>query len=103
MTEEQDRSGISDTSRFLVSGARQASWVGAERGRLHDAMCSIPGQVIRGSNVIIDTNSILQLVRPVLSFPVKVPAAEDFKASAGRDLDRADGIVLHQGEQILRR
>src|SRR5512142_2587993 len=41
MTEEQDRSGKSDTSRFLVSGARQAFWVRTEQGRLHEAMPAI--------------------------------------------------------------
>ena len=99
MTEEQDRSGISDTSRFLVSGARQAFWVRTEQGRLDEAMFTIQRKLRSAPNAIIESNSILQFIRPDLYITVLDPATEDFKASAERYLDRADGIVLHQSEQ----
>ena len=38
ISEERDRSGESDTSRFLVAGAAQALWVRTEQGRLAEAM-----------------------------------------------------------------
>jgi hypothetical protein len=99
MTEEHDKSGISDTSRFLVSGARQAFWVRTEQGRLHEAMFTIERKLNSAPNAIIESNSILQFVRPDLYITVLDPATEDFKASAERYLDRADGIVLHRSEQ----
>ena len=99
MTEEHDKSGISDTSRFLVSGARQAFWVRTEQGRLHEAMFTIERKLNSAPNAIIESNSILEFVRPDLYITVLDPATEDFKASAERYLDRADGIVLHRSEQ----
>src|SRR5215475_3736500 len=38
ISEERDRSGESDTSRFLVAGAPLALWVRTEQGRLAEAM-----------------------------------------------------------------
>src|ERR1700680_4317015 len=38
ISEEQDRSGKSDTSRFLAAGAVRAWWVRTEQGRLAEAM-----------------------------------------------------------------
>src|ERR1022692_1315715 len=38
VTEERDRSGESDTSRFLAAGAVQALWARTEQGRLAEAM-----------------------------------------------------------------
>jgi len=99
MTEEHDKSGISDTSRFLVSGARQAFWVRTEQGRLHESMFTIERKLNSAPNAIIESNSILEFVRPDLYITVLDPATEDFKASAERYLDRADGIVLHRSEQ----
>jgi hypothetical protein len=99
MTEERDRSGRSDTSRFLVSGARQAFWVRTEQGRLHEAMSAIQSNLANVENAIIESNSILEFVEPDLYITVLDPATEDFKASAKRYLDRADAIVLHGTEE----
>ena len=38
VSEEKDRSGESDTSRFLVAGADHSWWVRTEQGRLAEAM-----------------------------------------------------------------
>ena len=95
MTEEQDRSAKSDTSRFLVSGARQAYWVRTEQGRLHEAMFAIQRKLASAENAIIESNSILQFIQPDLYIAVLDPATEDFKISAQRYLARADAIVLH--------
>jgi len=38
ISEEKDRGGESDTSRFLVAGAARALWVRTEQGRLAEAM-----------------------------------------------------------------
>src|SRR6201998_228310 len=37
ISEERDRSGESDTSRFLLAGAARALWVWTEQGRLAEA------------------------------------------------------------------
>ena len=95
MTEEHDRSGKSDSSRFLVAGARRAFWVRSEQGRLHEALPAIQRKVAEAENVIIESNSILQFVDPDLYITVLDPVTEDFKASAQKYLERADAVVLH--------
>lgn len=103
MTEEQDRSGKSDTSRFLTSGAKRAFWVRTEQGRLQEAMPAIQRRLVEAENAILESNSILQFIQPDLYITVLDPATEDFKASAHKYLDRADAVVLHQnGNQAVR-
>ena len=98
MTEEKDGSGKSDTSRFLVSGARRAFWVRTEQGRLDEAMPAIQRRIAEAENAILESNSILQFIEPDLYITVLDPATEDFKASAQKYLDRADAIVLHESQ-----
>ena len=54
ISEEQDRSGESDTSRFLVSGATRAWWVRTEQGRLADAMPKVRQLVDSAGNAILN-------------------------------------------------
>lgn len=44
--------------------------------------------------VILESNSLLQFLKPSLYFAVIDPAREDFKDSARVALDRADALVL---------
>ena len=95
IAEERDRTGDSDTSRFLVSGAQRAWWVRTQQGRLAEAMNQVRACVAEAQNAIIESNSILKFIRPDLYLTVLDPAVEDFKASAQQFLDRADAVVLH--------
>ena len=99
ITEEKDRSGKSDSSRFLVAGARRAFWVRTEQGRLHEAIHAIQRKISEAENSIIESNSILQFIKPNLYITVLDPATEDFKASAREYFDRADAIVWHESRQ----
>ena len=96
VTEERDRSGESDTSRFLVAGAAHAWWVRTEQGRLAEAMPRVR-QILDGAqNVIIESNSILRFLKPDLYLTVLDPGTADFKTSAQTFLDRADAVLLHE-------
>lgn len=99
ITEEKDRSGKSDSSRFLTSGAARAFWVRTEQGRLHEALPAIQRRIEESENAILESNSILEFLRPDLYITVLDPAIHDFKASAKRYLDRADAVVLHDGKK----
>jgi hypothetical protein len=44
--------------------------------------------------LILESNSLMQFVKPSLYFAVVDPAREDFKDSARAALDRADALVL---------
>ena len=96
ISEEQDRSGKSDTSRFLAAGAVRAWWVRTERGRLTEAMPAVRRRLAECQNSILESNSILKFVRPDLYLTVLDPATEDFKKSAQEFMDRADAVILHQ-------
>jgi hypothetical protein len=96
INEERDRSGESDTSRFLVAGAVQALWVRTEQGRLAEAMPALRRRLEGARNVIIESNSVLKFLRPDLYLSVLDPSTADFKNSAREFLDRADAVILHQ-------
>jgi len=95
VTEETDRSGDSDTSRFLVAGAEHSWWVRTQQGHLAEAMPRVRAILASADNVIVESNSILRFVKPDLYLTVLDPATEDFKRSAQEFLDRADAVVLH--------
>ena len=96
ITEERDRAGDSDTSRFLIAGASRVFWVRTEQGRLAEAMPALRNRLEGARNVIIESNSVLKFLRPDLYLTILDPATADFKKSAQEFLDRADAIILQQ-------
>lgn len=98
VSEEKNRSGESDTSRFLVAGADHAWWVRTQQGRLAEAMPRIRKILATTQNAIIESNSIMRFLKPDLYLTVLDPATEDFKTSAQTFLDRADAVLLHSVE-----
>jgi len=100
ITEERDRSGEADSSRFLVAGAQRAFWVRTEQGRLAEAMPALRQRLQSAYNVIIESNSVLRFLRPDLYVTVLDPATADFKNSAREFLDRADAVILHASDAI---
>src|SRR5271165_7396646 len=95
VTEERDRSGESDSSRFLVSGAARSLWVRTRQGMLAEAMPRIRQELASAENAIMESNSILRFIRPDIYITVLDPATADFKQSAQQFLDSADAVVLH--------
>jgi len=102
ISEEKDRSGESDTSRFLLAGAVRAWWVRTEQGRLAEAVPTIRRRLAESENVIVESNSILKFVRPDLYVTVLDPATADFKRSAQEFLDQADAVILHGAQDGAR-
>ena len=100
VTEEKDRSGESDTSRFLLAGAERVFWVRTQQGRLAEAMPAVRKRMEGADNVIFESNSILKFLRPRLYLTVLNPSTEDFKTSAREFLDLADALILHDCEGL---
>ena len=96
ISEEQDRSGKSDSSRFLAAGAARALWVRSKQGMLAEALPGLRQELAGAQNVIIESNSVLRFLRPDLYLPVLDPATADFKATSREFLDRASAVVLHR-------
>ena len=99
VTEEHDRGGESDSSRFLVSGAVRSLWVRTRQGMLAEAMPRLRKELATAENAILESNSVMKFVRPDLYLTVLDADNPDFKASAKEFLDRADAIVLHAGTE----
>jgi hypothetical protein len=100
ISEERDRSGASDTSRFLAAGAAKVFWVRTEQGRLAEAIPTFRKRLEAAQNVIIESNSILKFLRPDLYLAVLDPSTADFKNSAREFLDRADAVILHDFDGV---
>ena len=98
ITEERDRSGETDTSRFLVAGAKKVLWVRTQQGFLAEAMPRLRQHLAAARDVIIESNSVMRFIRPDLYVVVLDPENEDFKNSAREFLDRADALLLHKSE-----
>jgi hypothetical protein len=97
ITEERDRSGESDTSRFLLAGAARVYWARTEQGRLAEAMPSLRHRIAGAHHVIIESNSVVKFLRPDVYLTVLDPSQPDFKNSAREFLDRAHAVILHGG------
>jgi molybdopterin-guanine dinucleotide biosynthesis protein len=91
---ERDPVSGTDTSRFLAAGAARSVWVRTRIGMLADAMPRIEKELATSENAILESNSVLEFLRPDLYLTVLDPAVADFKDSARRFLPLADAILL---------
>jgi hypothetical protein len=94
LDEDRCRDSGTDTSRFLAAGASRSLWLRAKQGRLAEALPLLRQAFAPGGNIIIESNSVLQFVRPVLFLMALDPATPDFKRSANSALNRADAFIL---------
>lgn len=90
---EKDANSGTDTSRYLAAGAARSLWVRTEQGHLAEAMPRLRKELAGAGNAIVESNSVLQFLRPDLYLASLDPANKDFKPSAARFLDRADAIL----------
>ena len=93
-----------DSGRFLAAGARRSFWLRTKQGYLAEGMPllrkalreaaetdqSAPGRVI------LESNTLLQFLKPSLYLMVLDPSKADFKESARLQMDRASAFVLRQ-------
>lgn len=102
ISEERDAAGRGDTCRFLRAGAQRSLWVRVKQGHLCEAMPVLRQRLADASNVVIESNSVLEFLEPDLYLTVLDARTEDFKASARRFLDRASAVVLRSGNSAPR-
>jgi hypothetical protein len=99
--EAQPQSGT-DSARFLAAGAKRSFWLRTKQGFLAEGLPlmrdalkqTFSGRGEDSPPLILESNSLLQFLKPSLYFAVIDPAREDFKDSARVALDRADALVL---------
>jgi hypothetical protein len=97
-----------DSARFLAAGAKRSFWLRTKQGYLAEGLpllrraltevasgeWRVPSEEGRKTAVILESNSLMQFVKPSLYFAVIDPLREDFKESAQIALDRANALVL---------
>jgi len=98
ISEEKDRAGLTDTSRFLVAGADRVWWVRSQQGHLAEALPDLRRVLSNSGNAILESNSVVKFLRPDLYLSVLDPETADFKQSAQEFLDRADAVILHAND-----
>ena len=99
---ETDAATGTDSARFLAAGAIRSFWLRTKQGYLAEglpllrhALASLPDTAEKTpANVLIESNSLLQFLRPALYVAVLNPDKEDFKPTAQSLLDRADIFAL---------
>ena len=91
-----------DSARFLAAGAKRAFWLRTKQGFLAEGLPMLRAALAETlleeggppAPVIVESNSLMQFLKPSLYLAVVDPAREDFKESARAALDRADVLVL---------
>lgn len=95
--ERQGGDATTDSGRYLAAGAVHSFWVRTRTGDLAEAMPRIRQEIAQAENVVIESNSILRFLRPDLYLSVLDPDTVDFKESAKYFLDRADAVLVPEG------
>lgn len=93
LTEEYE-ADETDSGRFLGAGAARSFWLRVPSGELPRAAQMVNKILAQGENTIVESNSILELVKPDLFLMLLDFGCEDFKPSSLRFMDRADAFVV---------
>jgi hypothetical protein len=99
---ESDALSGTDSARFLAAGARRAFWLRTKQGYLAEGMPLLRRALEEATgekdgsalNLIIESNSLLQFLKPSVYLAVLDPEKRDFKPTAQSLVDRADAFVL---------
>lgn len=86
-----------DSGRFLAAGAERSFWLRTPAGQLNAAAKQVRKILAQHKNVIVESNSLLELAQPDLFLMVLDFRCRDFKASSARFLRRADALVVVGG------
>jgi hypothetical protein len=94
MSEEKGADPATDSGRFLAAGAQRAYWLRTPAGGLGEAMPKLRQAVAGTPHIIVESNSVLQFLRPDICLMVMDGGTPDFKPTSRRFLDRADALVV---------
>jgi len=91
---EEFEASKTDSGRFLAAGAARSFWLRTPMGQLAQAKTTIAKILNQSENVVMESNSVLELVKPDLFLMVLDFACQDFKPSSLRFMDRADAFLV---------
>src|SRR5437588_389388 len=78
LSEEYESSGT-DSGRFLEAGAARSFWLRVPAGELARAGATVSKILGQSTNTIVESNSVMELVRPDVFLMVLDFGCEDFK------------------------
>ena len=93
---EEYEPGKTDSGRFLAAGAERSFWLRVPAGELPRAADVLRKILRQGENLIVESNSVRELVQPDVFLMLLDFSCEDFKPSSLRFMDRADAFPPHQ-------
>jgi hypothetical protein len=93
-----------DSGRFLAAGARRSFWLRTKQGFLAEGMPLLREALAKTetngigetANLILESNTLLQFLKPSLYLMVVHPGKADFKQSAQLQIARASAFVLRE-------
>jgi hypothetical protein len=98
----EQRPTETDSGRFLAAGARRSFWLRTKQGFLAEGMpllrdalreTEADSAACQG-NLILESNTLLQFLKPSLYLMVVDPTKTDFKDSARLQMARASGVIF---------
>ncbi|MCU1235511.1 MAG: hypothetical protein JWP63_3478 [Candidatus Solibacter sp.] len=92
--DEEFEPNDTDSGRFKGAGAERSFWLRVPVGELPRAAGMVNKILAQGENVIVESNSVVELVKPDVFLMLLDFSCEDFKASSLRFLDRADAFLV---------
>jgi hypothetical protein len=100
----EKRPNQTDSGRFLAAGARRSFWLRTKQGFLAEGMPLLraalreidPELAGAPGNLILESNTLLQFLKPSLYLMVVDPTKADFKGSARMQMDRASAVIMRQ-------
>ena len=104
----EQRPNETDSGRFLAVGARRSFWLRTKQGFLAEGMPLLRAALHEtesdstdvSGNLILESNTLLQFLKPSLFLMVVDPAKADFKDSARMQMDRASAVILRRAAAI---
>lgn len=98
----EQRPNGTDSGRFLAAGARRSFWLRTKQGFLAEGLPLLRGALRESEskspdaagNLILESNTLLQFLKPSLYLMVLDPTKTDFKESARLQMDRASALIF---------
>jgi hypothetical protein len=99
----EKRPSGTDSGRFLAAGADRSFWLRAKQGFLAEGMPLLRSALQEAAtgkdepaHLILESNTLLEFLKPSLYLMVLDSAKTDFKESARRQMERASAFILRR-------
>lgn len=82
-----------DSGRYLAAGASDSFWLRTRQGELAEALPALRTLLAERENAILESNSVIDFIRPDIYVFVADPGVADYKLSAQRNQTLADAVI----------